>query len=194
MRVRRRDQSRPRRAAPRPGATRPADRLRCRSPRRQRPSSMIVLESTPAGSACEPKPSTTSSRTTPTFAIGERARDVLVAQLRLDHRVRLAARVLVVAQVDEAVARARPVAAEDRAPPPRTACRRSTGLRPAFDLFVLQKLVAESSFRSPLGGLAQRAREARFVRAQEADHAALLGRADARERLVCATAAPAAWR
>ena len=35
--------------------------------------------------------------------IGERARDVLVADLGLDHRVRPAARVLVVAEVDEAV-------------------------------------------------------------------------------------------
>ena len=84
-----------------------------RDGRGERPSAGA---SPPAGSACEPWPITTSSRTQPTPSVAGRCEHA-EADLEVDHRVRAALRVLLLAEVEDRVAAVAAVAgvAADRA-------------------------------------------------------------------------------
>ena len=109
------------------------------------------------------------------LGVGERARDVLVAQLRVDHRVRPAARVLVVAQVDEAMAMEAAAAEDELGLAAQRAAARQRRLLPsrghAGFLFCSVRFFFRSPFR-PLRAACGRARRFSRPRKQTTDRLA----------------------
>ena len=75
--------------------------------------------STPAGSACAPKPSTRSNSSTPIAGSASARRMCSFLQLRLDHRVRPAARELVVAEINALARVADKISASAASVPPQ---------------------------------------------------------------------------
>src|SRR5262245_56457184 len=105
--------------------------------------------------------------------IGSGAREVLVADLRLDHGVWPAARVALVAEIGEAMA-AQAKAAEDEL---GLAAERAAAIErfdAPLDFFPLELFFGQLPAARHFSRLAQRARQAGLVEAQEAHHTALL--------------------